>query len=155
MDDGVELGTRADDALVLHQRVDLAVAHARDALDLEFVEGLLDAWPLRVDDAPVDAGLEDWFRQLLEVVVGALWRDLRRRAFHRILPYEAVTVAPPVRRYVRGAVPNRRRNARLNAASDVNPAASATAATLPPPDRSRSAARAIRARATKRIGDFV
>ncbi|OLC20067.1 MAG: hypothetical protein AUH33_04530 [Chloroflexi bacterium 13_1_40CM_68_21] len=76
-----DLGSAADDALVLNDRVDLAVAHSRDPLDLEASERRLDPRPLRVDHAPTDPRLEDTPAQLLEVVVKALWLYLRR-PFH-------------------------------------------------------------------------
>ncbi|HEV8470612.1 MAG TPA: hypothetical protein VGR46_13480 [Candidatus Limnocylindria bacterium] len=54
-----DLRSAADDALVLGDRVDLAVTHPRDSLDLEAAERRLDPRPLRVDDAPADPSLED------------------------------------------------------------------------------------------------
>src|SRR5439155_17843094 len=85
-----DLRSAADDALVLDERVDVAVLHARDAFDVESVERLSDRRPLRVDDAPADPRLKNAFARMLEVVVEGLRGVLRRRPFHRsILP------APP------------------------------------------------------------
>ena len=77
-----DLGSAADDALVLRDRVDLAIAHPRDPLDLEPAERRLDPRPLRVDHSPADPRLEDAPGELLKVIVETLGLDLRG-PFHR------------------------------------------------------------------------
>jgi hypothetical protein len=82
VDHGSDLWSAADHPRVLCHTVDLAIAHARDALELEAMESGLDPDPLGVHDLPADAGLEDTLAELLQVIVGALGPDSRRR-FHR------------------------------------------------------------------------
>src|SRR6266568_2581548 len=94
VDDRRDLRPAADHTLVLYERVDIAVRHARHTLDVELMECLLDGWPLRVDDAPADACLEDALAQMLEIVVECFCGVLRRRPFHRAnLPGPTATVA--------------------------------------------------------------
>jgi hypothetical protein len=81
VDHGRDLRSAADKPRVLCHTVDLAIAHARYALELEAMESSPDPRPLRVDHPPADAGLEDTPAELLEVIVGALGPDSLRR-FH-------------------------------------------------------------------------
>jgi len=99
VDDGRDLGPAADEARVRGERVDLAVAHSGDALDIEAMEGRACALPLGVDNSPADPSLEDAFGKLLEVVVDVLGFDLGR-SFHRrlqIYPVRCKTVKEEVR----------------------------------------------------------
>ena len=57
--DGGDLRAAPDHPFVLRDFVDLAVAHTCDTFDPEPVERGFDPRPLRVDDAPADAGLKD------------------------------------------------------------------------------------------------
>src|SRR5258705_5279612 len=82
VDDGGDLRPASYHARVTRKCVDLAVAHARDSLDIEAAEGGLDRGPLRVDDPPADPRLEDALAELLEVVVDSLRSDARGR-FHQ------------------------------------------------------------------------
>ena len=93
VDDRRDLRPAADHPLVVRDVVDLAVAHPRDPFHLEAVERFGDARPLRVDDAPADAGLKDTLAELLEIVVDALRDDLFR-CFHGSAQYAEVNVDP-------------------------------------------------------------
>src|SRR5258705_117055 len=88
VDNGGDLRPASNHARVTRKRIDLAVSHARDPLDIEAAEGGFDRGPLRVDDPPADPGLEDALAELLEVVVDSLRFDARRR-FH-----QGVTLRP-------------------------------------------------------------
>jgi len=56
---GRDLRPAADEARVGGEGVDLAVAHPRDALDLEPLEGGAGARPFGLDHPPAHPGLED------------------------------------------------------------------------------------------------
>src|SRR5438552_18735740 len=92
--DGRDLRAAADDTLVLHERVDIAIRHARDALDIEPMERLSDGWPLRLDDAPADRCLVNALAQMLELVVEGRRAVLRPRPLHRRTPPATARLQP-------------------------------------------------------------
>src|SRR6266850_2253616 len=94
VDDRGDLWSTANDTLILDERIDVAIGHARDSLDLECVERRSYRRPFRLNNAPADARLEYALAQLLEVVVDALRDDLRRRPFHSsLLPFATMSLS--------------------------------------------------------------
>src|SRR2546426_8878729 len=95
VDNSRYLRPAADHALVLDERVDIAIRHACDALHVESVERVGDRRPLRIYDTPADPRLEHAFAQMLEIVVEGLRGVLRWRSFHPSIPSCAVATVTP------------------------------------------------------------
>ena len=69
---------RAHDAGVARDAVNVEVVEQRDALRVEALEQPLVGRPLRLDDGPLQSGLEDGARHHGEIVGERLWIDLPR-----------------------------------------------------------------------------